>query len=247
LVAVADAETGDCEVEIHAAPETIHPIDPKYLPTGGFGYSETSTLLKESNAEEYEHPDFGKAWLIENAPELTAGETYTVVYNGTEYNCVCQPAPEGLSQDAEAVAMGNFSVAGGENTGEPFAMMISCMFNRVDVIDLSNASVVQVAITKEKINKIDKKYLSSGVLYADENRLLFHDSNFTNPVLYEEGKVAGNIIIHYEENDGGRVVDFYPVFKKIVAKVNAVEFQCIDYDDNANPGFKTFYVGVAAG
>lgn len=141
--------------------ETIHPIDPKYLPTGGFGYSETVALLKASNAEEYEHPDFGKAWLIENAPELTVGETYTVVYNGAEYNCVCQPAPEGLSQDTEAVAMGNFSVAGGENTGEPFAMMISCMFNRVDVIDLSNASVVQVAITKEKINKIDKQYLPS--------------------------------------------------------------------------------------
>lgn len=172
------------QLTIETNNEIIHPIDPKYLPTGGFGYSETVALLKASNAEEYEHPDFGKAWLIENAPELTVGETYTVVYNGAEYNCVCQPAPEGLSQDTEAVAMGNFFVAGGENTGEPFAMMISCMFNRVDVIDLSGASAVKVAIEKEKINTIDKKYLPIAtyyVMWSDDkgSYILYKDKNCT--------------------------------------------------------------------
>lgn len=127
----------------------------------GMGWSEAAVLLKESDAAAYEHPSFGKVWLIEDAPKLTVGETYTVTYNGNDYNCVCQSAPSGLSEDANAVAMGNFSVAGGDNTGEPFAMMISAMFNRVDVIDLSGASAVKVKIVGEVVHTIDKKYLPS--------------------------------------------------------------------------------------
>lgn len=170
---------GTYSIEISAVEETITKISGKYVE--GMGWSEPVVLLKESDAAAYEHPSFGKAWLIENAPKLTVGETYTVTYNGNDYNCVCQSAPYGLSEDVNAVAMGNFSVAGGQDTGEPFAMMISAMFNRVDVIDLSGASAVKVKIVGEAVHPIEKKYMPRGfglsIFYFNDDKYLYRSES----------------------------------------------------------------------
>lgn len=188
---------GTYSIEISAVEETITKISGKYVE--GMGWSETVVLLKESDAAAYEHPSFGKAWLIENAPKLTVGETYTVTYNGNDYNCVCQSAPSGLSEDANAVAMGNFSVAGGQDTGDPFAMMISTEFNRVDIIDLSGASAVKVEIVGEAVHPIDKKYISAPVVFHwDDYESILTDAS-GNVVSYEEAKAAGrNVVIKYD-------------------------------------------------
>ena len=112
---------------IYEYPEIVHKLPGKFLPDG-VPYSEDSRieLLPETSASSFTDPTFGKAWAIhEGTPDLKAGKTYTITYNGTPYDCVCQPAPAGLIPDPNAVAIGNFSVVGGANTGEPFAMLVS--------------------------------------------------------------------------------------------------------------------------
>lgn len=142
-----------------------------------FGDEETITIkmLTESEATEYTHPSFGQVWEILKTPQqLEIGETYTIVYNGVSYSCVCQSAPAGFSDDPNALAMGNFVVAGGENTGEPFAMLISYLYQRIGIIDLSNANSVLVSIhqNKTRIKTIEGEYLPDGVPYVEEGEMV---------------------------------------------------------------------------
>lgn len=126
--------------------EVPRKLDPDLLPDSVPVVKET-VLLEEARADSFTHPSFGKMWAIYwGIPNLKAGQTYTVTYNGTPYKCVCQAAPAGLIEDPNAVAMGNFSVVGGANTGEPFAMLVSFAYQEVDIIDLVGSSAVKVKI-----------------------------------------------------------------------------------------------------
>ncbi|MBR5520098.1 MAG: hypothetical protein IKU55_05215, partial [Clostridia bacterium] len=148
------------------------PIPGKYLPKGTPWIEEgIFALLEETEADTFTHPDFGDMWMISGKTvNLKVGETYTIHYNGADYNCVCQAAPEGLIDDPNAVAMGNFYVVGGPNTGEPFAMLASATFAEIDIIDLTGASGVTVSIIGqgEKAHKLDPSCLpeNSGIVYV---------------------------------------------------------------------------------
>ena len=141
---------------------TIHPIDGKYLPEGtpwvGKGVVELLTLTM---ATSFTHPAFGTMWRIDAAVDLKVGKTYTINYNGVGYVCTCQAAPAGLIDDPDAVAMGNFSVVGGANTGEPFAMLASLSFEEIDIIDLVGSSSVAISILGEgeAAHKLDNRCL----------------------------------------------------------------------------------------
>jgi hypothetical protein len=142
--------------------ETIHKLPGKFLPDGVPYVEEGITdLLPETEASSFTHPSFGKMWRTDVAPNLKVGETYTITYNGTPYECVCQFAPSGLINDPDAVAMGNFSVVGGANTGEPFAMLVSYALQEVDIIDLVGSGTVKVKIVGngEIVHKLKDEYL----------------------------------------------------------------------------------------
>lgn len=147
-------------VSVTGVGTVIIPIPGKYLPKGT-PWIDGEVYLDESYASSFTHPSFGTMWRIYKAVKLKVGETYTVIYNGTSYNCACQAAPSGLIEDPDAVAMGNFSVVGGANTGEPFAMLISYDYREVDIVDLSSASSVECAIhaVGTTISKIDEACL----------------------------------------------------------------------------------------
>ena len=99
-----------------------------------WGYTEPQILLEESDASPYNVPGLGQMWMIFNPPTLTVGETYTVTYNGESYDCACVTAPSGIVDDPNAVALGNWVLAGGADTGEPFAIVVSN--KAVNVLDI---------------------------------------------------------------------------------------------------------------
>ena len=91
------------------------PLTYDYMPEG---YPKktmgTVTLMEEQEvAFALEEEGLYSAQLT-NALEIVAGQTYTVNWDGTEYECVC-------SVFNSMLALGNLSLAGASNdTGEPF-------------------------------------------------------------------------------------------------------------------------------
>lgn len=125
---------------------------------------EQGYLLEETDAVEGTDPTFGKSWTIAKAPILTIGETYTVIYNGVPYDCVCHSGDDsGLSFAKGGFLMGNFSVVGGANTGEPFAMVIFPSYQMIMNLDLTGATSVRIGIMGEVVHKMDDKFLPDDV------------------------------------------------------------------------------------
>jgi hypothetical protein len=77
--------------------------------TGG---SERTVILEEQTMEIVDGYYESTSGLF----EATAGETYIVVFDGTEYTCTA------ILLESGAVVLGNMGALGGENTGEPFVV-----------------------------------------------------------------------------------------------------------------------------
>jgi len=152
-------------VSVEAEAEVPNKLPAEFLPSG-MPYVEENVLLKERYTMGITHPVFGQMWAsYKNVPDLKVGETYTVTYNGTPYECVCQTAPVGLVGDENAVAMGNFSAVGGEDTGEPFGMLLSYAYQEVDIIDLVDSPEVRVKISVTNVHKLDNRCLPDTPLF----------------------------------------------------------------------------------
>ena len=178
MVQMLDGSTS-VTISIYQNGTVIHPIDGKYLPNGTPWIEENGVLLGETNASSFTHPSFGTMWGIYKAVDLKVGETYTVIYNGVDYECVCQAAPSGLISDPNAVAMGNFSVVGGANTGEPFAMLVSYAYEEVDIIDLVGSASVKVGINGVVGHKMDSRCLPD-VLFNVNTIMSFNSGTVTS-------------------------------------------------------------------
>ena len=92
------------------------PLTYDYMPEGYPSKSvQTTTLLEEQELAFALMGDAGQyAASLTEAFEIVEGQTYTVSWDGTEYECVCSVLDSML-------AFGNLSIAGaGDDTGEPF-------------------------------------------------------------------------------------------------------------------------------
>lgn len=193
---------------------------------------QNSVLLEESEATSFTHPIFGQMWLIKQAPNLEIGKTYTVVYNGTPYVCVCQAAPAGLINDPNAVVMGNFSVVGGADTGEPFAMLISNAFKEVDIIDLTGAAAVRVEIKGEVYRKLDPKFLPEGLPYVEQGGSRAEILPETTYVLKNSSNIDFNTPLGIT------------LGKTYIVNWNGVEYKCEPY---TVPLYDSGYEGIVIG
>ena len=105
--------------------------------------------------------------ITEPVPSLTAGDTYTVTWNGTEYNCVA------LSYTADNIeigaALGNVgAVEGGESTGEPFALILvkpemateEGFYGQILPLDGSTSLTLSIKGEVATYHPISEKYLT---------------------------------------------------------------------------------------
>ena len=111
-------------------------------------------------------------FIISNAIDgVNVGETYTVRYNGVDYECVGQVFEETM------VGLGNFNFGGldGNGNGEPFAMAIVPVSDVENlgygamIMSLEGATSVIVGIKqiKEVVTQISGKYVE-GMGYAEK-------------------------------------------------------------------------------
>ena len=124
---------------------------PEGYPTKAMG---TVTVMEEQEVAFALENGVYSATLT-NAFEIIEGQTYTVSWDGTEYECVCFAINS-------IPMLGNLSIFGtGDDTGEPFI----CSYNKNKVesgfatLDTSANHTISVKTTAEVITPIDEKYL----------------------------------------------------------------------------------------
>lgn len=146
-------------------------IKQQYFPAG-YPYSQTAAgyILPETTVTPNEN---GVAGLTD-ALSLVEGQTYTVNWNGTEYECVCAKVESEADDMQLGVGLGNIGVmTGGDDTGEPFAIIdilpelaVTIGFS-TQVLALDGSTTVTLSITgSTTINTpIAQKFLPVGYPY----------------------------------------------------------------------------------
>ena len=100
-------------------------------------------------------PEVGAAELTTVVPFME-GQSCTVTWNGTEYVCTTL-----VPGDEDTFVLGNLSIEGGEDTGEPFCLV--CYPYGTVIVPLDGSETVTLSITGmvESVTKIPEKYLPS--------------------------------------------------------------------------------------
>lgn len=183
----------DCTISITHHNEIVHKLDPKFLPDGvpyvvdgGWVYVLPETSLAFTEGQAIAYP----------TGEMSLGETYTIKYNGTEYECT--------TVLGEGYMFGNLATLAPEfpNTGEPFVGAYAPAGVMGDtavimIMDFTGATESTVSICKKQkiYHKLDAKCLPDGIP-TNILVVLFEGitANYTGAEIYEQcvkgGKVA---------------------------------------------------------
>ena len=144
------------------------PLTYDYMPEG---YPKkttgTATVMEE---QELAFADGGGTYVA-NLPDgfkITAGQTYTINWDGTAYECV------GFAIDDSLSALGNVSITGeSNNTGEPFLYMIAAASGAIGqffTLDTSASHTVSVKAIAETVTPMAEEFLPT----AAKNTTVFY-------------------------------------------------------------------------
>ena len=172
------------------------PLTYDYMPAGYPSKSvQTTTLMEEqevafaSNGEGiYEAP-------LTNALEIVEGQTYTVSWDGTEYECVCHVF-------SSMILLGNLSIIGaGADTGEPFLYGYSSnMSGGFNTLDTSASHTISIKKIEETVTPMAEEFLPSGVgttaliTYAASTNT--YSSDLTYDELHERLLGGKQVVLH---------------------------------------------------
>lgn len=133
----------------------IHHIDPKYIKDMYYEETTVAEILPEATVT----LDAGEGvGIITPTPTLVLGETYQVVYDGTEYSC---KAEEVKFNGQLVLAMGNHAMLTGGDTGEPF--IVAVLNGQCVVISTTAAASCTISISggTSIIHPLDPKFLGT--------------------------------------------------------------------------------------
>ena len=132
------------------------PLTYDYMPAGYPSKSVQTTTLMEEQAVAFA---LGSYNLYQASPteavEIAVGQTYTVVWDGTEYICVSSLADSGP-------IIGNLSFAGaGDDTGEPFAYIYipDEAVGQFATLNTSASHTISVKTTEEIVTPMAEEFL----------------------------------------------------------------------------------------
>ena len=138
------------------------PLTFDYMPDGYPKKSvQTVTLMEEQEvAFVFNSESSVYAGALQTGIEIDVGQTYRVNWDGTEYECVGEPAFDGT-----ASILGNLSIAGlGDDTGEPFLYMYdnTATSGSFATFDTSASHTISVKTTAETVTPIAEEFLPAG-------------------------------------------------------------------------------------
>ena len=101
---------------------------------------------------------------LTNALDIIEGQTYTVKWDGTEYECIC-------SVFNSMLALGNLSLAGaGDDTGEPFVHTGSKAGGGFATLDTSASHTISIQRIVETVTPMAEEFLPA----AAKNTTVFY-------------------------------------------------------------------------
>ena len=134
------------------------PLTYDYMPEGYPSKAVQTTTLMEEQELAFAVSNGLYTAIITNASEIVVGQTYTVVWDGTEYECVCFVFNSML-------ALGNLSIAGAvDNTGEPFIYGYNPneSFGQFATFDTSASHTISVKTVTEVLTPMAYDYMPEG-------------------------------------------------------------------------------------
>ena len=135
------------------------PLTFDYMPEGYPTKSVQTTTLMEEQQVAFALSNGVYMAQLTSAFKIVNGQTYTVVWDGTEYECVC-------SVFNSMLVLGNLSIMGaGGDTGEPFTYAYdtkrhTAMFA---TLDTSASHTISVKITEETVTPMAEEYLPENI------------------------------------------------------------------------------------
>lgn len=94
------------------------------------------------------------------------GEEYTVIWNGTEYKCVCLEMED---DGTTAQVLGNVGMlTGGDSTGEPFVIVFSEQQAIIVPFDGSESLTISISGKTEIVHELDPKYIENALSVREE-------------------------------------------------------------------------------
>ena len=132
------------------------PLTYDYMPAGYPKKSVQTTTLMEEQEIEFISSGGAHAAQVPNALEIVEGQTYTVKWDGTEYECI------GATVSADRIpVLGNLSIVGaGSDTGEPFIYRnFSGTTGGFITLETTASHTIGVKRIEETVTPIDEKYL----------------------------------------------------------------------------------------
>ena len=169
------------------------PLTYDYMPEGYPTKSvQTTTLMEEQELSFTLSNNFYMA-QITNAFEIVEGQTYTVNWDGAEYECVGSAIDDGL------YAIGNASIPGSSNdTGEPFLYFIatgSGAIGQFVTLDTAASHTISVKRIEETVTPMAEEFLP-------ENLATTSDVEVTQEVL--DGVFSSVATFTFDKQTSGR-------------------------------------------
>ena len=174
------------------------PLTYDYMPEGYPTKSVQTTTLMEEQEVAFILNNNLYAAQITNPSEIVEGQTYTVNWDGTEYECVCV-AIESMS----SLALGNLSIVGaGDDTGEPFIYGYFGKQGGGEFItpDTSASHTISVERIEKTVTPMAEEFLPSGIgttaliTYAASTNT--YSSDLTYDELHERLLGGKQVVLH---------------------------------------------------
>ena len=157
-------------VGIYESEEYVHKLYGKYMPDG-YPYIDQIEVLSETTITIDENDAVGP---LTDTLDITPGNSYTVIWNGTEYAVTAQEMTE---EAISAIILGNLgAVMGNGDTGEPFVVLYAPdMYADLGftgmVMDISGTGATEAKIAiyagNGEIHTMDPRFIPD--MYYEEN------------------------------------------------------------------------------
>ena len=137
-------------------------------------YTGDLVLVEERTVPFVENNGLYFAKFPSSTVDVTIGETYTVTWDDTVYECICVSGSRGTT-------IGNLFILGaGPDSGEPFLMGLNGNGIQIVTADISASHTFSISATVAPVVKIDEKYLPDALLSfkpAGKSYLTFSSPN----------------------------------------------------------------------